>query len=103
MLRILGSQLGEFLGTSHHFFQRGVVELVDRGGAGFLAIAGGHRQRHVADFTRGGDAVASVADVALVRAGQIALALVRFREGEHLGQQFLRLLFVHDCHFYFNS
>ena len=61
---IVGRQFRQLLGTTHHAFERGVVEFAGGGGAGLFAD--GHRdgERAVLHFTRGGDGVARKADVA---------------------------------------
>ncbi len=96
--RVFRRELGEVFGAAHDAFQRGIVELVDRGHADALAERHLHGQVGVADHAAGGDVVEREADVAVDRTGQRRRAFVGLGQGDDLVEDGLRFLFGEHTH-----
>ncbi len=97
-LRVFRGQAGQVLGAAHHAFQRGIVELVDRGGAHALAEGHGDGQLGVVHDATGGHVVQGETDVAVDGTGQYGGALIGPGQGDDLVEDGLGLGFGEDTH-----
>ena len=98
ILGIFRREPGEFLGAADGFFERGVIELVDRGDAGFLAVARLHDEGEFVVATAGGDGVAGKTQVGLAVAGERGLGLVGLVKTDHFLEDGLGVGFAEQRH-----